>query len=143
MTRVQPPLAFQLAPLDNFGLNCTTHGRVRHHQLTKMADALFEFVGSFSLVCAFVRMVCTTSMDPRCCCKAWVYWLGSQAAVEMSEGCFRRLRSLPRGTCLFLQNGGTKGNSKPDTAQSMFYVKISHVCTVLLANWLCWEMETG
>ena len=24
----------------------------------------------------------------------------------------------------------------------MFYVKISHVWTVLLANWLCWEMET-
>ena len=45
--------------------NCTAHGRVRHHQLPKMADALFvkqrvnklnEFVGSFSLVCAFVQL---------------------------------------------------------------------------------------
>ena len=36
--------------------NCTAHGRVRHHQLPKMADALLEFVGSFSLVCAFVQL---------------------------------------------------------------------------------------
>ena len=54
--------------------------------------------------------------------------------MEMSEGCFRRLRSLPRGTCLFLQNGDTKRNSKPDTAQSMFYVKISHVWHCLVSK---------
>ena len=122
--------------------NYTAHGRVRHHQLPKMADALFEFVGSFSLVCAFVQLRWILVVAVKHGCTGWEGSF-SQAAVEMSEGCFRRLRSLPRGTCLFLQNGGTKGNSKPDTAQSMFYVKISHVCTVLLANWLCWERETG
>ena len=66
-----------------------------------MADALFEFVGSFSLVCAFVQLRWILVVAVKHGCTGWEGSF-SQAAVEMSEGCFRRLRSLPRGTCLFL-----------------------------------------